>query len=224
MSFPSRGISTPASITLHTALIIPKLMLKSVSTHPQPRSAAALWLQKDNFLLDERRVEWYSNSVGGYVMNSHKTNELYEKFPHLYRERTAPLDSSQMPWGFQCEDGWYKILYDMSKKIEKISSEGEFAPAISLVSKHEDGTLHVAVRNIMPPVADIVTRATEQSRLTCEFCSYSPAFLRGAPHNLEGHIACGRCAGKASTTTRNKSSKRKRKPLRPPDTIIVKRQ
>ena len=101
MSFPSKGISTPVSITLHTAPIIPKLMLKSVSTHPQPRSAMALWLQKDSFLLDERRVEWYSNSVGGYVMNSHKTIELYEKFPHLYRERTVTLDSSQMRWGFQ---------------------------------------------------------------------------------------------------------------------------
>ena len=156
-------------------------------------------------------------------MNSHKTNELYEKFPHLYRERTAPLESSAMGWGFQCEEGWYKIIYDMSKKIDKISVDGEFAPAISLVSKHEDGTLHVAVRNITPPVADIVTRATEQSRLTCELCSYTPAFLRGVTHNLEGHIACGRCAGKTATKTKGKSSKRRRKPLRAPDTIIVKR-
>ena len=156
-------------------------------------------------------------------MNSHKTNELYEKFPHLYRERTAPLESSGMGWGFQCEEGWYKIIYEMSKKIAKISKGGEFAPAITLVSKHEDGTLHVAVRNITPPIADIVTRATEQSRLTCELCSYSPAFLRGVAHNLEGLIACGRCAGNAATKTRGKPSKRRRKPLRAPDTIIVKR-
>ena len=156
-------------------------------------------------------------------MDSHKTNELYEKFPHLYRERTAPLESSGMGWGFQCENGWYKIIYEMSKNIQKISKEGEFAPAISLVSRHEDGTLYVAVSNITPPVADIVTRATEQSRLTCEFCSYTPAFLRGVANNLEGHIACGRCVGKGSTKTRGKSSKRKRKPLRAPDTIVVKR-
>ena len=32
-------------------------------------------------------------------MDSQKTNELYEKFPHLYRERTAPLESSKMPMG-----------------------------------------------------------------------------------------------------------------------------
>jgi len=156
-------------------------------------------------------------------MDSHKTNKLYEKFPHLYRERLVPLASSKMGWGFQCEDGWYKIIYEMSKKIEKISSEGEFAPAISLVSKHEDGTLRVAVRNISPPVAEIVTGAQEQSRLTCELCSYSPAFLRGVDHNLEGHIACGRCAGKVGSSPKRTSRKRNRKPLRAPDTIIVKR-
>lgn len=156
-------------------------------------------------------------------MNNHKTNELYEKFPHLYRERTAPLESSGMGWGFQCEDGWYKIIYEMSKQIAKISKEGDFAPAISLVSRHEDGTLYVAVSNITPAVADIVTRATEQSRLTCELCSYTPAFLRSAATNLGGHIACGRCVEKSKTPHKGNSSKRRKKPLRAPDTIVVKR-
>ena len=156
-------------------------------------------------------------------MDSQKTNELYEKFPHLYRERTAPLESSHMAWGFQCESGWYKIIYEMSKKIDKISTEGEHAPAISLVSRHEDGTLYVAVSNITPPVADIVTRATEQSRLTCEFCAYTPAFLRTMKGPHKGHIACGRCLRKATPPLKGKTSKAKRKPRRAPDTIVVKR-
>jgi len=156
-------------------------------------------------------------------MDSQKTNELYEKFPHLYRERTAPLESSGMGWGFQCENGWYKIIYEMSKKIDKISTEGEHAPAISLVSRHEDGTLYVAVSNTTPPIADIVTRATEQSRLTCEFCAYTPAFLRTTKGPHKGHIACGRCLRKATGAPKGKASKPKRKPRRAPDTIVVKR-
>ena len=156
-------------------------------------------------------------------MDSHKTNTLYEKFPHLYRERTAPLESSEMGWGFQCEDGWYKIIYEMSKKIDKISKEGEFAPAIAEVSRHEDGTLYVAVSNITPPVADIVTSATEQSRLTCEFCAYTPAFLRTTNGPYSGHIACGRCLRKVTPATKGKAPKRRTKPRRAPDTIVVKR-
>mgnify|MGYP003147238989 FL=1 len=156
-------------------------------------------------------------------MDSQKTNQLYERFPHLYRERTAPLESSGMPWGFQCENGWYKIIYEMSKKIEKISAEGEHAPAISLVSRHEDGTLYVTVRNITPPVADIVLNAQEQSRLTCEFCAYTPAFLREGKSAHAGHIACGRCLRKKGDTPKGKASKRRTKPRRAPDTIVVKR-
>ena len=156
-------------------------------------------------------------------MDSQKTNELYEKFPHLYRERSAPLESSQMGWGFQCEDGWYKIIYEMSKKIDKISSDGEHAPAISLVSRHEDGTLHVVVSNITPPVADIVTTAREQSRLTCEFCAYTPAFLRKGKGPMKGHIACGRCLRQAEGSKKQKATKRSRKPRRAPDVMVVKR-
>jgi hypothetical protein len=156
-------------------------------------------------------------------MNTNNTQTLFVKFPHLYRERTAPLESSKMAWGFQCEDGWYKIIYEMSKKIDKISTEGEHAPAISLVSRHKDGTLYVAVSNITPPVADIVTRATEQSRLTCEFCAYTPAFLRTTKGPHKGHIACGRCLSKAAPAPKGKTPKRRVKPRRAPDTIVVKR-
>jgi hypothetical protein len=156
-------------------------------------------------------------------MDSQKTNELYEKFPHLYRERTAPLESSKMGWGFQCEDGWYKIIYEMSKKINKTSVEGEFAPAITEVSRNKDGTLYVEARNLTPPVADIITTATEQSRLTCEFCAYTPAFLRTSKGPHEGHIACGRCLRKAAPATKGKAPKRRTKPRRAPDTIVVKR-
>ena len=156
-------------------------------------------------------------------MDSQKTNELYEKFPHLYRERTAPLESSKMAWGFQCEDGWYKIIYEMSKKINKTSVEGEFAPAITEVSRNKDGTLYVEARNLTPPVADIITSAKEQSRLTCEFCAYTPAFLRTTKGPHKGHIACGRCLRKATPAPKGKTPKRRTKPRRAPDTIVVKR-
>ena len=101
-------------------------------------------------------------------MDSQHTEQLYERFPELYRERTAPLKSSGMAWGFQCGNGWYKIIYEMSQKIQKLSVGGEFAPAITQVSKHEDGTLHVEARNITPPIQDVIATAREASRLTCE--------------------------------------------------------
>ena len=156
-------------------------------------------------------------------MDRQHTEQLYERFPELYRERTAPLKSSGMAWGFQCGNGWYKIIYEMSQKIQKLSVGGEFAPAITQVSKHEDGTLHVEARNITPPIQDVITTARETSRLTCEECGYTPAFLRKGKGAEAGHIACGRCARKNTPTTTRKTNKRNRKPRRAPDVVVVKR-
>tara|TARA_Y100000310_G_C20427725_1_gene689872 strand:+ start:358 stop:834 length:477 start_codon:yes stop_codon:yes gene_type:complete len=158
-------------------------------------------------------------------MNKQNTDTLYERFAHLYREieREAPLKNSKMRWGFQCEDGWYKIIYDMSKRIEKISNNTDHAAAIMEVSRNEDGTLKVDMRNRSPSVDIIVTGACEQSRLTCEYCSYSPAQLRTQGQQIKGHIACGRCVKRLEGDTKPGTARRRKKPLRPPDTIIVKR-
>ena len=156
-------------------------------------------------------------------MDSHKTNNLYERFAHLYRERNAPLESSKMPWGFQCENGWYKIIYEMSKKIEKLSSDSPHDCAITEVSRNEDGTLYVEARNLTPPIQDIIATAREQSRLTCEYCAYTPAFLRKGNGPVRGHIACGRCLRQAEGSRKQKATKRSRKPRRAPDVMIVKR-
>ena len=156
-------------------------------------------------------------------MDSQQTEQLYERFPELYRERTAPLKSSGMAWGFQCGNGWYKIIYEMSQKISKLSIGGEFGPAITHVSKHKDGTLYVEARNLTPPIQDIITTATEQSRLTCEYCAYTPAFLRKGKGSVGGHIACGRCLRQAEGSKKQKGTKRSRKPRRAPDVMVVKR-
>jgi len=156
-------------------------------------------------------------------MDSQFENKLYKRFPDLYRERTAPLESSKMGWGVQCGNGWYKIIYELSQKIEKIAASGEHSPAISEVARHKDGTLHVEVRNLTPPIADLITTARERSRLTCEYCSYSPAFLREMKGAKEQHIACGRCLNKFAGKSKPPHRKRKQKPRRASDVMVVKR-
>jgi len=156
-------------------------------------------------------------------MDSQLENKLYEKFPDLYREKTASLESSKMPWGVQCGAGWYKIIYDLSTNIAKIATKGEYSPAISQISRHEDGTLHVDVRNVTPPIADIVTTARDASKLTCENCSYSPAILREAKAPRTPHIACARCVDMLMGQHKQKPTKRKQPARRAADIIVVRR-
>ena len=111
----------------------------------------------------------------------------------------------------------------MSKRIAALSSDDEFAPAITEVSRNEDGSLYVEARNLTPAVSNLIEAAVEQSKLTCESCGYSPAFLRSQEGPMKGHIACGRCVRNTGGRTKQKAPKRKRKPRRAPDVKVIKR-
>jgi hypothetical protein len=45
--------------------------------------------------------------------------KLVKDFPNLYADRNASIMNSCMGFGFECDDGWYQIIYDLSEKLEK---------------------------------------------------------------------------------------------------------
>mgnify|MGYP001599407835 CR=1 FL=1 len=45
---------------------------------------------------------------------------LVQSFPLLYADRQASIRESCMGWGFECGDGWFKLIWDLSEKLEKI--------------------------------------------------------------------------------------------------------
>lgn len=57
-------------------------------------------------------------------MNETNTQKLYEAFPSLYRGRNLPPSESSMSWGFECGDGWFDLIWNLSKAIED-NAKGE---------------------------------------------------------------------------------------------------
>jgi hypothetical protein len=51
-------------------------------------------------------------------MNSENTKQLFEKYPILYRDRTASIQTSLVAFGFEHGDGWFKVVDDLSAKYE----------------------------------------------------------------------------------------------------------
>lgn len=51
-------------------------------------------------------------------MTSDKQNELYKKFPELFREKDLDQTKTCMCWGIECGDGWYKILHNMCESLQ----------------------------------------------------------------------------------------------------------
>ena len=51
-------------------------------------------------------------------MNKRNEKKLLKDFPHLYRRHNKPISETSMCLGFECGDGWFDILYDLSRNIE----------------------------------------------------------------------------------------------------------
>lgn len=49
-------------------------------------------------------------------MNRENTRALFSKFPFFYPE--SSLRESSMAFGFECGDGWYKLLLKLCNKIQ----------------------------------------------------------------------------------------------------------
>jgi len=46
------------------------------------------------------------------------TERLYKEFPLLYADKTASIKESLMAFGFECQDGWFDIIYELSQQLE----------------------------------------------------------------------------------------------------------
>jgi hypothetical protein len=53
-------------------------------------------------------------------VNEELDKKLVDSFPLLYGDRHAPMQSTCMCWGFDCGDGWFDIIWNLSSKIEPI--------------------------------------------------------------------------------------------------------
>ncbi len=130
-------------------------------------------------------------------MNQHKTDKLFNKFPTIYRERLMTTYQSEMPWGFQCGDGWYDIIHNLSLKLEKIAGKctnKDSSPAVSEVRSGGD-KLIFRIRNSDFKIDSLVFESMQKCAFTCENCGYAPAFLQN-DHIIKNQVVCNRCYGK----------------------------
>jgi len=157
-------------------------------------------------------------------MNTTKTNKLYESFPALYCERTMTLAQSQMPWGFQCGDGWFNIVWELSEKLDGIASrEGsEECPLRVNEVRAENGQLVVGLTNAAPEARDVVEHAQIKSQFTCELCGHAPSYLRKHPDFYQ-RVVCGRCIKKGKKRSYNKNLKRRAQSFSFSDVVVEKR-
>jgi hypothetical protein len=109
-------------------------------------------------------------------MSPEKTNKLFNDFPTLYRDRHLPESETRMCDGFCCGDGWYDILYKMSKELDiffnaKLLDDPAFVYPSVFQVKEKFGTLRVYMEGKLPEgTGNIIGKYEGLSEVTCMDC------------------------------------------------------
>lgn len=105
-------------------------------------------------------------------MSPELTKQLYDKFPDLFKEKDLPPEQSNMCWGFECNDGWYNIIYTLCCLIEvhQKSQKSDYTPVVVQQVKEKFGTLRFYYTGGDDTVSGMVAYAEAISGMTCQVC------------------------------------------------------
>jgi len=102
-------------------------------------------------------------------MNDENTKKLLTTYPLLYRNLRE--------WGFECGDGWFDLVWQLSAEIELaarhegIPESSDSWPAVGVL-KYKLGDLRVQfTAPVSDNIRDLVEKARERSVEICEICA-----------------------------------------------------
>lgn len=117
-------------------------------------------------------------------MNKENTEKLYKDFPELYKQHTLSMQQTCMCWNFECGDGWFDLIYNLSKALTKLDIGIE---AVQVKEKY--GGLRFYVNGGNVDTDKLISEAEALSYEICEVCG-----KKGKP-NEDGWIStlCKKC-------------------------------
>ena len=113
-------------------------------------------------------------------MNDNNQEKLLKDFPQLYKRFNESITQTSMAMGFQCGNGWFGLIYELSGKIdsqlkkEPKESAGRFA--VEQV-KEKFGRLAYSTIGGSEAISQLICEAKARSAKTCETCG-KPGKLR----------------------------------------------
>ncbi len=115
-------------------------------------------------------------------MKTELQEKLRQEFPNLYRNLWGDMRQTNMAWGIEVGEGWYKLIYDLSKKLEaeilKLPEEKRQYYCAAQI-KEKFGRLRVYLEDYTNEMHRMIVEAEETSGTICEVC--------GAPGKTREH-------------------------------------
>lgn len=111
-------------------------------------------------------------------MNKELEKKLVAKYPKILKDYGGDINSTCMHWGFECGDGWYKLLDNGMEKLQYFcdvcTSDYEVPQVIAAQIKEKFGTLCFYVdykdtNDIQKSILlDIISHMHRESKTICE--------------------------------------------------------
>ena len=106
-------------------------------------------------------------------MNQELEERLCSSFPLLYRGKDEPPTQNLMCFGFECGDGWFNLIYELSSKLENIiknmDQTDEYLPRAVQVKQKYAG-LRFYISGYTDEMESLIAEACRKSYTICEDC------------------------------------------------------
>lgn len=115
-------------------------------------------------------------------MKADLENELYDMYPELLKEIKGE-------YGFECDDGWYRLIASTLSALNAVAAPNTHVLQI----KEKFGCLRIYLDTYSDGVIDILADAEGRSSRTCEQCGAKGGLRNDAIRIM---VRCDDCAGK----------------------------
>jgi hypothetical protein len=106
-------------------------------------------------------------------MKEELDNKLVDKYPKIFADRHASVKESAMGRGFECNDGWYDLIYDLCGCIQRHIDSNPHLNISQMVAtqvKEKFGTLRFYYTGGDIEISGMVRFAEYLSGHICEEC------------------------------------------------------
>lgn len=133
-------------------------------------------------------------------MKKELQNRLFDKYPNLFVQKDLDPTQTLMCYGLNCGDGWFNIVDNLCKLIQKELDAKQIDNVEIVQVKEKFGTLRVYLNNYNDRIRGLVSFAEAMSGCICETCG-----LPGKP-TTSGWIKtmCSKCESERYKLQENK--------------------
>lgn len=123
-------------------------------------------------------------------LNTELAEKLYTAFPCLYRGRHKPMEESSMCWGFECGEGWYPLLANLSLELSDYQAEHPEMDLEVVQVKSKFGSLRFHLSGGDAETEKMIERAGRRASITCELTGKPGRLYENPTRRFSAMVIC----------------------------------